>query len=105
MKMNEFKNYFERFSEVTKQLEKKFNDSSILEIYRILEVLQDNPTDEAVENSVNKLQDINDNLFERYGICDEIIDFQVCINKIRNYKDITDKKEVVNHASDGDFVQ
>ncbi|RAP46440.1 MAG: hypothetical protein BZ136_07480 [Methanosphaera sp. rholeuAM74] len=103
--MNDFKNYFERLSQVTKQLKQKFNDSTILEIYNIIEVLQDNPCDEEIKISVNKLQDINDALFEKYGVCDEIIDFQVCINKIRNYKDITDEKEVINHATDGDFVQ
>ena len=104
-KMNDFANYFKRFNEVTKQLEKKFDDYSILEIYQIIEILQENPTDEEIEKSVSELQEINDGLFEKYGVCDEIIDFQVCINKIRNYKDITDEKEIINKAVDGDFVQ
>ena len=100
---DEYKKYFERLREVTANLQTKFNNS-FTDVYEVIEKLENNPTDEEIATSLQELQNINDKLFESHGICDEIIDFQVCINKLRNYADINDPKEVVVRE-DGSFVQ
>lgn len=103
--MVDFTNYFRRFYEITGNLKAKYDEKSIDDIYEIIEILKNNPSDEEITKAVDALQQINDNLFDKYGVSDEIIDFQVCINKIRNYKDVPDKKELIYKHDDGEFVQ
>ena len=107
--MEDFTNYFRNLYETVGNLKNKYpEEKSIDDIYQIIEVLKNKPSDEEIKKSVDALQRINNKLYDKYckdGNLDEIITFQVAINKIRNYKDITDESEIVTHAPDGDFVQ
>jgi len=54
-----------------------------------------------VQPHINELQDINNKLYEDYGLTDTILDFQCYINGLRNLYDLPDEAEL-----DGEnFVQ
>lgn len=52
-----------------------------------------------------KLQEINNNLYEKYGLTDEVLDLQVYINKKRNEYNIVDENEILFIEPEGRFVQ
>lgn len=52
-----------------------------------------------------KLQNINNNLYEKYGLVDEVLDLQLWINGKRYEWDIVDDGEIIHHFDDGEFVQ
>lgn len=52
-----------------------------------------------------KLQNINNNLYEKYGLVDEVLDLQLWINSKRYEWDIVDDGEIIHKFDDGDFVQ
>ena len=105
--MTKYNEYFRRLYEAIGRLEQKYpEDHDILELGVDAEILQENYNlDYEAKRCLNAFQKINDKLFERYGMSDEILDFQVLINKLRSKLDVADEKEVVVHAVDGDFVQ
>lgn len=80
------------------------NDMSINEIYTLIEILQETQDKEEITKCINALQRINDKLYERYGLRDSILDFQVCINTLRSEYDVMDQVDVVKR-NDGTFVQ
>ena len=89
--------------EVTGRLETDTNnDMSINEIYTLIEILQETTDNEKITRCVNALQRINDKLYERYGLHDSILDFQVCINTLRSEYDVMDQVDVVKR-NDGTF--
>ena len=91
--------------EVTGRLETDTNnDMSINEIYTLIEILEETTDKEEITRCVNALQRINDKLYERYGLSDSILDFQVCINTLRCEYDVMDQVDVVKR-NDGTFVQ
>lgn len=96
-----FENYFKTFNQISEILKEKYE----VDIDELIKILENQPTKDQIEKTVSELQIINDTLFEKYGANDTIIEFQICINKLRNYGDITDPKEIITHADDGDFVQ
>lgn len=55
---------------------------------------------------LNKLQEINNKLYEKYNLTDEVLKLQVWINTKRNEYNITDTSEVIHTDKDGkNFVQ
>ena len=55
---------------------------------------------------LNKLQEINNKLYEKYDLTDEVLKLQVWINTKRNEYNITDTSEVIHTDKDGkNFVQ
>lgn len=56
---------------------------------------------DKVQPHITELQDINNKLYEDYGLTDTILDFQCYINGLRNRYDIPDEAEL----GDEDFVQ
>lgn len=80
------------------------NDMSINEIYTLIEILQKTNDHEEIERCINALQRINDKLYDKYGLRDSILDFQVCINTLRSEYDVMDQVDVVKR-NDGTFVQ
>ena len=92
--------------EVTGRLENDTNnDISINEIYTLIEILIETTDKEEITKCVNALQRINDKLYEKYGLRESILDFQVCINTLRSEYDVTDTDEVINKDADGVYVQ
>lgn len=79
-------------------------DPQIAEIYTILDILHETEDTEEIKKCINALQRINDTLFEKYGLRESILDFQVCVNTLRSRYDIVDDSEVVERI-DGAFVQ
>jgi hypothetical protein len=64
--------------------------------------------DESVTNAktvADKLQEINNKLYEKYGDKDDIIIFQARINQIRHEYNIVDPSEIIHRFDDGAFVQ
>ncbi len=105
--MVEYEDYFRKLYEVCGRLQQKYpSESKLEELQMDIDILQQKYTnkDEATK-CLHAFQNINDYLFDNHGVCEDIIDFQVLINKLRNKLDVTDPKEVVVHAADGDFVQ
>lgn len=80
------------------------NDMSINEIYTIIDILKETNDHAEIERCVNALQRINDKLYDKYGLRDSILDFQVCINTLRSEYDVMDQVDVVKR-NDGTFVQ
>lgn len=104
--VEDFTNFFRKFYETVGTLKLKFPEEKNLEdIYQVIEILENKPSDNEVKKAVNALQRTCNKLYDKYGMSDEILSFQVAINKVRNYKDVTDESEIINHAPDGDFVQ
>ena len=110
----EFENYFKTLKDTSEIVQKTYSDYTQLDlkqINNIIKTLENNPSDEEIKLSVNTLQSLNDKLYDEICKSDRglpinpLIDFQVCINKLRNYADVTDETEIINHAEDGDFVQ
>lgn len=54
-----------------------------------------------MEKHLNKLQKEIDDLYEKEGLTDEVLNKQIYVNKLRNAHDITDKTNRVN----GEYVQ
>lgn len=54
-----------------------------------------------MEKHIEKLQKEIDDLYEKEGLTDEVLDKQIYVNKLRNAHDITDKSNRVN----GEYVQ
>lgn len=52
-----------------------------------------------------KLQEINNDLYRKYGLTDEVLDLQVYINKKRNEYNIVDENEILFVEPEGRFVQ
>lgn len=103
--VGDFSAYFQRLREVVERINPKVPIKQQEYLHETMEILENKPSSHDIERCVKYMQELNDTLFNLYGVCDDIIDFQVCINKIRNYADITDEKEITTHAADGDFVQ
>lgn len=103
--MNDFTNFFKNLDETIQKLTTKFTNINLVELEQIIKILQETPTIEEIKKCVTQMQKINDELFQKEGISDEIIEFQISINKIRNYKDIVDEKEIIQRTNDGNFVQ
>lgn len=57
-----------------------------------------------IPQNLNRLQEINNQLYEKHGADQNIINLQVEINKIRNFYDIPDPAELTKY-SDGYFAQ
>lgn len=55
----------------------------------------------TMEKHIEKLQKEIDDLYEKEGLTDEVLDKQIYVNKLRNAHDITDKSNRVN----GEYVQ
>lgn len=92
--------------EVVARLEQDTNqDHTVNEIYTTLDILKETRDKEETQRCLTALQRINDKLYESYGLRDSILDFQVCINTLRNEYDLPDEGELVVHAVDGDFAQ
>ena len=104
--VTDFKEYFRRLYDITERLQEDCNnDNRINEVYDIIELLQNDPSEYEMTKTVNVFQTINDKLFEIYGAKESILDFQVCINKLRYYVDVPDEKELIYQHDDGDFAQ
>lgn len=104
--VTDFQEYFRRLYEITGRLQKDCNnDNRINEVYDIIELLQNDPSDYEMTKAVKVFQATNDKLFETYGAKESILDFQVCINKLRYYVDVPDEKELIYQHDDGDFAQ
>lgn len=58
--------------------------------------------DKLVKKLLNVSQRLNNILYERDGLTDEVLENQIKINEYRNKYDITDENEIVN---DEGFVQ
>lgn len=54
-----------------------------------------------MEGHLNKIQKEIDELYEKDGLTDEVLDKQIEINKLRHEHDITDNSNKIN----GDYVQ
>jgi len=54
-----------------------------------------------MEEKLAKMQKEVDKLYDEHGLCDEVLDKQLEINKLRHEHDISDKSNRVN----GDYVQ
>lgn len=54
-----------------------------------------------MEKHLDKLQKEIDELYEKDGLTDEVLDKQIYINKLRNAHDISDKSNCIN----GEYVQ
>lgn len=54
-----------------------------------------------MEKHLDKLQKEIDELYEKDGLTDEVLDKQIYLNKLRNAHNITDKSNHVN----GEYVQ
>lgn len=52
-----------------------------------------------------KLQEINNDLYRKHGLTDEVLDLQVYINKKRNEYNIVDENEILFVEPEGRFVQ
>lgn len=80
------------------------NDMSINEIYTIIDILKETNDHTEITKCITALQRINDKLYDKYGLRDSILDFQVCINTLRSEYDVMDQVDVVKR-NDGTFVQ
>lgn len=92
--------------EVTARLETDCQqDPSIAEIYTLTDILQKNNQDPPeTTKCIQTLQRINDNLYKKYGLKESILDFQVCINTLRNQYNVVDPDEEITRQ-DGVYVQ
>lgn len=45
---------------------------------------------------IDRLQKISENLYEKYGLTDEVLELQILINEYRNGMDITDENLILN---------
>lgn len=45
---------------------------------------------------IEKLQEISESLYEKYGLTDEVLELQILINEYRNGMDITDENLILN---------
>lgn len=54
-----------------------------------------------MEKHLDKLQKEIDELYEKEGLTDEVLDKQIYVNKLRNAHDISDKSNRIN----GEYVQ
>ena len=104
---NKYDEDFRRLYEVIGRLEQAHPDDNLVtELGVDADILKENyQLDYEAKRCLNAFQKINDKLFAKYGMSDDILDFQVLINKLRSKLDEPDPKEVVVHADDGDFVQ
>jgi RecG-like helicase len=100
-----FEEYFRKFYETTARLETETqNDPQIAQIYHIIDILENKPTQEQTTQALQALQRTNDKLYQKYGDKTSILDLQVLINKLRNHSDVPDPKELIQRP-DGKFVQ
>ena len=58
-----------------------------------------------VEPLIEELQTMNNHLYEKQGLNNETLDFQVYINGLRNMYDITDPREIIHTDNGKGFVQ
>ena len=56
-----------------------------------------------LEEILDNLQEQSDQLYQKYGASDEVIELQIAINKLRNHYNIADKKQMTK--SNPGFVQ
>ena len=56
-----------------------------------------------LEEILDNLQEQSDQLYQKYGASDEVIELQIAINKLRNQYNIADKKQMTK--SNPGFVQ
>lgn len=55
---------------------------------------------------LDNLQQINDKLFDKHGLTDNVLDLQLFINQTRNELDIVDEKDIILTDDEGNsFVQ
>ena len=64
-----------------------------------------NATEEDLPSKLEKLQQMNNLLYEKYPSEELLIDLQVFINSLRNEYDITDPREVIHTDNGRGFVQ
>ena len=53
---------------------------------------------EEISKELDNLQEISNQYYEKYGLCDEILDLQLWINKTRNKYDIPDPHELLDNG-------
>ena len=96
---------YRKLFEVVGRLESKYIEE-YTDAGEVIEIMSENQNDMTeVKKGLDALQRINDKLFDKYGISDEIIDLQLVINQLRNAYDIPDKKELIYKSEDGQFAQ
>ena len=60
---------------------------------------------DKISTELEKIQEICNKYYEKYGMSDEILDLQIWINKVRNKYDITDPREITHYDNGKGFVQ
>lgn len=96
---------YRKLFEVTGRLESKYIED-YTDAGEVIEIMAEDKENLAeVKKGLDTLQRINDKLFDKYGVSDEIIDLQLVINQLRNAYDIPDKKELIYKCDDGRFAQ
>lgn len=60
---------------------------------------------DKISIELEKIQEICNEYYEKYGFNDEILELQVWINQIRNQYDITDPREIIHIDNGKGFVQ
>lgn len=86
-------------------LKAKYDDKIIDDIPNIIKSIENNTRPYNLKEQLNKLQDINNQLYYIYGASDEIIIYQALINMLRHKYNIVDEQEIIHKFDDGEFVQ
>ena len=96
---------YRKLFEVVGRLESKYIED-YTDAGEVIEIMAEDKENLAeVKKGLDTLQRINDKLFSKYGVSDEIIDLQLVINQLRNAYDIPDNNELIYKCDDGRFAQ
>lgn len=60
---------------------------------------------DQISIELEKIQEICNEYYEKYGFTDEILDLQIWINTVRNKYDLTDPREIIHIDNGKGFVQ
>lgn len=91
--------------QVYKMLKQKYTDECIDKIPAHLTSIKNNNQNYNLKVELDKLQEICNTLYTKYGASNEIIQYQALINSIRYTYDIPDDNELIYEHEDGRFAQ
>ena len=90
------------YKEVIEKALKTVEKENIKVDYKKLESMEQK---EDKTEFVEAIQEICNNIYEKTGFTDEILDLQVYINQLRAEYDITDPREIIHTDNGRGFVQ
>lgn len=79
--------------------------TNIKQIKEITEKIEQSTDNKEIAQLIEKLQEINNTIYDKTGFNTVTLDFQVYINQLRQEYDVTDPREIVHVDNGKGFVQ